>query len=241
MFQMQLFSHSLPTPAENLALDEALLEMAQNGESGPLLRFWESPTYFVALGYTNRAATEANLAQCAARNIPILRRVSGGGTVLQGAGCLNYALIHPIEAGKEMDVEGTNCLVMRRQKTALEKATGREIQIAGYTDLALDGLKFSGNAQRRKSRFFLFHGTFLVDFDLELLAQCLQMPSRQPEYRGGRSHTRFVTNLGIERAKIEAALGEVWEAQASEIEIPHDRIHQLIAEKYGRREWNEKF
>lgn len=238
---MKSFSCSLPTPAENLALDEALLESAQNGEMGPILRFWESPTYFVALGYTNRAATEANFAECAARQIPILRRVSGGGTVLQGAGCLNYALIHPIEAGKEMDVEGTNCLVMRKQKAALETATGHKIEIAGYTDLAMDGFKFSGNAQRRKSRFFLFHGTFLVDFDLELLAKCLKMPSRQPDYRGGRSHSSFVANLGIERAKIKKSLGEIWEAETGEMEIPRARIEQLIAEKYGRREWNEKF
>src|SRR5689334_16956944 len=90
---MKILDLTLPTPAENLACDEALLQAAETGNSGEVLRFWESPTHFVVVGYANKVGAEVNVAACDARNVPILRRCSGGGTVLQGPGCLNYALV----------------------------------------------------------------------------------------------------------------------------------------------------
>src|SRR5215203_5375001 len=85
---------TLPTPAENLACDEALLDACTGRME--LLRFWEARDYFVVLGYANKVATEVNFSFCKQNKIPILRRCTGGGTVLQGPGCLNYSLILPV-------------------------------------------------------------------------------------------------------------------------------------------------
>src|SRR6266550_4117185 len=59
---MQYLDLSLPTPEENLACDEALLNFCEAGYDREILRLWESPTPFVVLGHGNRAADEANLA-----------------------------------------------------------------------------------------------------------------------------------------------------------------------------------
>ena len=80
---------TIPSPAENLACDEALLDWCESGDGVECLRFWESPEPFVVVGYANKVETEVNVAACEARKIPILRRCSGGGTVVQGPGCLN--------------------------------------------------------------------------------------------------------------------------------------------------------
>src|ERR1041384_3554800 len=90
---MKLLDLTLPTPAENLACDEALLDACEGGAADEVLRFWESSTPFVVVGYGNKVAREVNVAACEARGIPILRRCSGGGTVVQGPGCLSYALV----------------------------------------------------------------------------------------------------------------------------------------------------
>src|SRR5512139_3476750 len=90
---MQLFDQTFPTPEHNLACDEALLDCAESGEGGETLRFWEPAAPFVVLGHSNRLATEVDAAACERLGIPLLRRCSGGGTVLQAPGCLNYALI----------------------------------------------------------------------------------------------------------------------------------------------------
>ena len=200
----------------------------KNGARGPTLRFWESPEYFVALGYTNRAETEANLPACAAQNVPVLRRVSGGGTVMQGPGCLNYALVHPIAPGQTLNVEATNKMVMETQRAAFEKLLGETVSVAGHTDLATGNLKFSGNAQRRKARNFLFHGTILLDFDLELVQRLLRSPSKEPEYRARRSHREFIRNLPVSREEVKNALRAAWGADDVAASVEAAELDALI-------------
>src|SRR5450432_1212164 len=90
---MKRLDLTLPSPAENLAVDEALLDVCEAGNGEETLLFWEPCETFVGVGYANKIATEVNVAACEAKKIPIFRRCSGGGTVVQGAGCLYYALI----------------------------------------------------------------------------------------------------------------------------------------------------
>src|SRR2546427_554577 len=90
---------TFPTPQENLACDEALLDSCEDGLSDELLRFWEPMQHFVVVGYGNKVHTEVNVPFCRISNTPILRRCTGGGTVLQGPGVLNYSLILRIEDG----------------------------------------------------------------------------------------------------------------------------------------------
>jgi lipoate-protein ligase A len=201
---------TLPTPAENLAADEALWEECEAG-GAEALRFWESATPFVVVGYANRVATEVNLVACRERGVPVLRRVTGGGTVVQGPGCLNYSLIlrldhHPATAG----ITQTNLWIMNRHAAALTEVLGQPVRRRGDTDLAIGDRKFSGNAQRRGRQALLFHGTFLLDLDLGLVAALLPMPSRQPDYRAARSHGDFVMNLGVSAGAVKAALAAVW-------------------------------
>lgn len=238
---LQFLDLSFSDGASNLACDEWLLERAEAGGRGPTLRFWESPTYFVALGYTNRAETEANLMACAAAGVPILRRVSGGGTVLQGPGCLNYALIHPIAPGETLNVEATNIMVMETQRATIEKLCGERVAVEGHTDLAIAGRKFSGNAQRRKARHFLFHGTILLDFDLALVERLLLSPSKEPNYRARRAHGEFIRNLPVSRAAVKAALRVAWDAQGMGETVGRADLKSLIEEKYGRDAWNLRF
>lgn len=238
---MQFLDLSFRAPAQNLAADEWLLHQAEIGARGSTLRFWESPIYFVALGYTNSSHVEADEAACRAANVPILRRVSGGGTVMQGPGCLNYALVHPIAPGETLNVEATNKLVMETQRAAFAKLLGEDVAVAGHTDLATGNLKFSGNAQRRKTRFFLFHGTILLDFDLELVQRLLRPPSKEPSYRANRSHRDFIRNLPVSRAEVKAALRQAWNADESAETIAAGALDALVEERYARDEWNLKF
>jgi lipoate-protein ligase A len=229
----------LSSPAENLACDEALLDQSEAHGGSRVLRFWESTTHFVVLGYANKVREEVELDACRANSVPILRRCSGGGTVLQGPGCLNYSVILRIGDKSELQsVTGANHFVMARNRKALASLLGKDVTVEGHTDLAVGGLKFSGNAQRRKREWLLFHGTFLLKFDLGLIEKLLLPPARQPEYRQGRSHTKFVTQLNIARDVVKSALREAWDADKPKTDIPHERIAQLIAEKYSRDEWN---
>jgi lipoate-protein ligase A len=242
---VKLFDFTFPSPAENLACDEALLDWCESSGNEEVLRFWESPTHFVVVGYANRAESEVNVAACEARNIPILRRCSGGGTVVQGPGCLSYTLVLRITAdGPTRNISSANLFIMERNCKAIESAIGNRqsaIRVCGHTDLSIDGRKFSGNSQRRRRRCLLFHGTFLLDFDLKLIGELLRMPSLQPDYREGRGHDDFVRNLNVPLEDVKAALRKSWEVSGQFLGSPQSEIAKLVDQKYSKSEWNLKF
>ncbi|MBI4372420.1 MAG: lipoate--protein ligase family protein, partial [Candidatus Omnitrophica bacterium] len=174
---MKYIDHTFPTPEHNLACDEALLELSEEGNGHEVLRFWEPRDYFIVVGYSGKIHSEVNLSACKAKNIPILRRPSGGGTVVQGPGCLNFSLILEIGESKPLaNITETNCFIMRQHQKALESVVEKGIRIEGFSDLACGTLKFSGSAQRRRRRFILFHGTFLLDFDISIIQKLLPIP-----------------------------------------------------------------
>lgn len=245
---MNLLDLTLPTPAENLALEEALLDAAEVDAGGEVLRFWESPTPFVVVGYANRISAEVNVAACAARGIPILRRCSGGGTVVQGPGCLNYAVILRItETGPTRSISAANEHVMEHVRRAIASLTAdcrllasdSRVSVRGHTDLALGNLKFSGNAQRRRKNFLLFHGSLLLNFDLSLISELLNMPSLQPDYRAGRSHEQFIMNLKLPAAAVKQAISNEWQASETVMNLPS--LPAELLQKYNSTEWNRKF
>jgi lipoate---protein ligase len=231
---------TLPTPAANLACDEALLDACEEQAGGEVLRFWEPHHYFVVVGYSNHVALEVNEEACRREKWDVYRRCSGGGTVLQGPGCLNYSLILKLDENDALqNITAANCHIMGRHRDALTALLGRPVRVQGHTDLALDELKFSGNAQRRKRHALVFHGTFLLHFDLSLMEKFLPMPSRQPEYRQGRPHGQFLMNLPVPVDAVKNALCQAWSAGTA-LEVLPD-YQRLMAEKYSRDDWNLKF
>lgn len=226
-----------------MACDEALILWCEESPSSDeLLRFWAPADYFVVLGHSGKIDSEIDLASCQSNRIPILRRCSGGGTVLQGPGCLDYSLILRIDRRNALqNVSRTNAFVLRSLKHALEPLTGRAIEIRGRTDLALGTRKFSGNAQYRKRRYLLYHGTFLLHFDISLMEKFLPVPPKQPAYRQNRAHEKFLTNLNLPPDKAKEALMQSWRADEEFKDIPLEAIERLAKDRYSRDEWNFKF
>lgn len=247
---MNFFDATLPSSAENLACDEALLEFFEERGSGGILRFWEPQNYFVVVGYGNHVAREVNIDACKSEGISIFRRCSGGGTVLQGPGCLNYSLVLKIKEGGPLgSISSANRSIMERNRAAIEsefKTAAAKLKVSGHTDLVVEtgpgpARKFSGNAQKRKKHFLLFHGTFLLNFNIGLIEKYLRMPSREPAYRGGRSHENFLTNLHLPAETVKQAMRRAWKAKEALEAVPHQTIALLVRDKYATKEWNFKF
>jgi len=237
----RLLDLTLPSPAENLALDEALLleaeERLARGEapaSCETLRLWESSVPFVVLGVASRLAEDVDEDACAREGVPILRRASGGGTVLQGPGCLNFALVLSLEARGELrDVTRSYMAILDTIAAALGPG---EIVRQGTSDLAAAGKKLSGNAQKRTRRALLHHGTILHVSDLGRIARLLREPQRQPAYRAGRPHGDFLWNLPLPLAAIKARLAAAWKA-APRSPSPLPDLEPLLAGRHLDPGW----
>jgi lipoate-protein ligase A len=216
MYHLRL---TLDTPAANLALDEELLARAENGTlPGEVLRLWESPQPIVIQGRSS-PLREVNEDACREDGVPVLRRVSGGATVVLGPGCLMYAVVLSLEAQPELRaIDCAHRYVSQKLIAALSPLVPG-VACAGSSDLVISSgtatppRKFSGNSLRVRKNHLLYHGTVLYDFPLEMIERWLGEPVRQPEYRAARDHGAFLTNLPASRAAIEDALIEAWGAR----------------------------
>lgn len=240
MMPMRYLDLTLPTPAENLALDEALLDEAEAaGQPWETLRLWEPTGPMVVIGRSSRIADEVHLDACRQREIPVLRRTSGGAAIVTGPGCLMYAVVlsYQLRPALRM-VDEAHRSVLGTLVDALEPLVP-EVRFCGTSDLALGPRKFSGNSVRCKRHHLLYHGTLLHDFPLELIDACLAMPPRQPDYRQGRKHHAFVANLPLSADAIRQSLRAAWHATEARLDWPRDRTARLVAEKYSQPAWNE--
>jgi lipoate---protein ligase len=235
---MHLLDRTLGTAAENLALDEALLLQAEAGDAGEALRLWEWPELAVVLGSGCKLHDDVEADACRADGVPVLRRSSGGGTVLLGRGCLCFSLVLAFERDLRLtEVRSSYDYILGRVVDAFALPG---LTLSGISDLALGGYKFSGNAQQRKRTHLLHHGTILYAFDLAAVSRYLRQPSRQPDYRADRQHGDFIRNLGRPRAWVVDRLRSAWLAEAQRDDVPAALVARLVEEKYSLREWTER-
>ncbi len=208
---MRVNCWTAPTVDENLAMDESLARTA-SATGRHQLRFWWGGLPAVVMGFSERAEEVADIAACARHGVRLLKRCTGGGAVLQTGGVLNYSLITPAPDHLDLKAgfrQGTDVVC------AILSAFGITGALRGASDVAVEDRKISGNAQARRWRALLVHGTLLVDFDSDLAEKVLLHPLREPEYRHGRSHRDFLVTLralgvhadrvSIEKVAVEAA------------------------------------
>ncbi len=238
---MKILDLTFSTAEENLACDEALLDTCEEGGSPEVLRFWEPTSSFAVLGFSCSWKSDVKNDGLSPL-VPTFRRASGGGTVLQGPGCLNYSLILKIDRDPCLaNLKASNFYVMVNHKEALSKKLGGNVEVQGYTDLTYHNLKFSGNAQRRKRHYLLFHGTFLLNFDLLQIESYLPLPKLQPAYRLGRPHLSFLTNIPLTAQETKDALIESWQAKGRLESVPLEKIDTLVRQRYADPGWITKF
>ena len=200
---LSLVNVQLTSPADHLRFDEELL-----GEGKAVLRFWETTQECVVLGQSGQCERDVYLTACQAASVPVLRRCSGGGAILLGPGCLNYAIVLPLgwdSAWRE--VRYSLRWTMDRVRQGLRLS---ELRNEGDCDLALRTRKVSGSAQRRTQSAILHHGTILYDFDASRAERFLRPPHRQPNYRAGRSHRDFLGNIPLDAGQIRERLMAAW-------------------------------
>jgi lipoate---protein ligase len=237
---MRLLDESFWSPAENLALDEVLLDDAESGRTGETLRFWESRISFVVLGVSQVLRQEVWEKNCIEDHIRILRRASAGGCVLQGPGCLNFTLVLAHAHRPEIQtIRGSYCYILDRICEALRQR-GVLAHHKGISDIAVGGKKVSGNAQKRRRKFILHHGTLLYKVDPEKMERYLREPPERPQYRGVRTHRGFVREIPLTPDQLREAVCEAFGIEGH-VTKPHrwelEAAQTLVEEKYSTPQW----
>jgi lipoate-protein ligase A len=236
----------LPTVAENLALDEGLLEAADAGQAADeILRLWRAESLFVVVGRSSRVAAEVQRDVAQRWNVPIFRRVSGGTSIVAGPGCLFYSVLLDLEQRPHLRMlDEAHRFVMSTLKRGIAPLRP-DVRFVGTCDLVVPAApratelrKFSGNALRVGRRWMLYHGTLLVDMQLQWISQLLKHPPREPDYRAGREHSEFLTNLHVDQTELIASLQQAWRAEGAPDNLPTEIVARLVDERYALDAWN---
>jgi len=175
----------------NLALEEALIT-SQQPNAAPNIRIWSDPPAIV-VGRFQDIRLEADISLCMRKSIIIARRFTGGGTVYQDQGNINFTLVtwEPV-----IDLEA----IQHRNISILKETLlgmGVESTITSPNSISVQGRKISGASAAVRRNLVLWHATLLVSTDPVTITQVLS-PSREnfPTSRV-RSRWQPVTNLQI--------------------------------------------
>ncbi|WP_321279894.1 lipoate--protein ligase [Marinifilum fragile] len=182
---MNYFISNSNDPYYNLACEEYLLK---NYDEDFFFLYINQDSLVV--GKHQNTLAEINLDRVNEENIPVVRRLSGGGTVYHDFGNLNYCLIKKGEKGKLVDFKSYSSPIIQ----ALQKL-GVNAKFEGKSDLTIDGKKFSGNASHVYKNKVMQHGTMLFSSDLKRLNQLLKVNPLKFTDRGVRSIRSRVTNI----------------------------------------------
>lgn len=191
-------------PAFNLALEESLLINLPRESEGIFLLWQNSPA--IIIGRHQVAAEVVDTGKIQEANLPVIRRISGGGAVYHDSGNLNFSFMD--YANREMRIDFRRFLEPVRLALA---DLGIESEISGRNDLEAAGKKISGSGQILRARKILHHGTLLFNADLNAMHNFLRVSDAKFRSRGIASQHARTANLLALCAK-PFSLGDLKEA-----------------------------
>lgn len=182
---MKILVNDHRDPCFNLATEEYLLK---NTSEDIIFLYRNSPS--VVVGKHQNAMGEVNYKFVKENNIPLVRRISGGGTVYHDEGNINFTFIRNGEEGHLV-----NFRMFIEPIAEYLKLCGVPAEIGVRNDILVDGLKVSGNAEHIYKKRTLHHGTLLFSSNLDSLRGCLKTEEGKYTDRAVKSVRSKVSNL----------------------------------------------
>ncbi|MFW9978843.1 MAG: DUF116 domain-containing protein [Candidatus Thorarchaeota archaeon] len=179
MTKWRLLDTGVLTGAENMALDDALLECRSNGLTKNTLRILQFSSATVLVGFHQSIAQEVRVDYCKRHDIDYNRRITGGGAILFTPTCLGWELIADKKAPGinelRYDLDKLARLSCAGTVAGLKKL-GLEAEFRPKNDIEINGRKISGTGGTERGGAFLYQGTLLIDFDVDLMLRTLRIP-----------------------------------------------------------------
>lgn len=189
----RILDTGLRSAAENLALDRALLEARQAGESPNTLRFLRfEPSALV--GYHQDVVRELHLEYCAAHGIAVQRRITGGGAIYFDPAQLGWELFLDRRALGSAEMENIAARICNAAADGL-RALGVDARFRPRNDIEVNGRKISGTGGVFEGEALMYQGTLLIDFDVERMLRVLRIPAEKLTHKAIASARERVANL----------------------------------------------
>jgi lipoate-protein ligase A len=199
----------------------------------------------IIVGKHQNTLAEINIDFVKEKNIPVVRRITGGGTVFHDLGNINFTFIKNGVEEKLVDFRKFTLPIIE-----VLQQLGIEARFEGRNDLTIDGKKFSGNAEHVHKNRVLHHGTMLFASDLSQLSDALKVDPLKFTDKAVKSVKSRVTNISSHLEKPMDVIGfkdliqnhlnekfrDITFYQFSEED--KTKIYELVKTKYNTWEWN---
>lgn len=188
--------------ADNMALDETLLETRASKDSPDTLRFLQFTPPVVLVGYHQSVSEEVRTDYCVANGIDINRRITGGGAILFDESQLGWEVIC------EKSFFNTSIITTRLFEKLCTPVVqtlsqfGLNAAFRGKNDIEINGKKISGTGGTELYDAFFFQGTLLVDFDVDTMLKSLKIPVEKLKAKEINSIKERVTCLKWELGNV---------------------------------------
>lgn len=191
-----------------MAVDESILLAVDGGRAPDTLRLWRNLNA-VVLGQSQSVELEVNFKAAIGYGTAIVRRFTGGGTVYQDLGNLNWTVV--MNKSRLPISDGMPEIFRAASEPIIEglRLLGINTTFQNPNIIQLDQKKVSGMAARIKREAILCHGTLLVNTNLEILREVLDVPGQTDVKSVPRSVHAEVTNLRQETNHKDITLCEV--------------------------------
>ena len=154
---------------------------------------WIPDNIYIVLGASNNPNNALYLENVNQDKITVLKRPSGGQTVMLtpnniiiSAIFFDQAMLHPKDVFQHI-----NRLII----SSIERVGIQHLSMMGISDIAISGKKVLGSAINRSKDALLYHAVLNLSEPSSTFEKYLKHPSQEPDYRRGRSHSEFVTSL----------------------------------------------
>jgi lipoate-protein ligase A len=229
-----------------LAGEEVALNSIGSG-GDPIIRFWSWSRKAATIGSFQMLEDEIYADRCMRDDIPVIRRISGGGAMYHVPGNeFVFSLTAP-PGVIDRDIARSYDQILSPIVSGL-KDIGVEAVIAD-NNLMVRRFKISGSSQRRRKRAVLHHGTILYTADQEEMLKYIKGDKVIPSGKGTCSNYRPVAGISD---LSDRSFSEVYRiVRESLLERKEYRVDdwtdaemsealRLVREKYGKDEWTLK-
>lgn len=241
---MKLINNNQITDATlNLALEEWAVRNL-DFENEDYLLFYINRNAII-IGKHQNTIEEINAEYVKQKNIQVVRRISGGGTVYHDDGNLNFSFLTKFSPDSIHNFKKFTHPVINTLHDL-----GINAELNGRNDITVDGKKISGNAQFSNTKAMFSHGTLLFNSNIDDVVEALNVKADKIESKGIKSIRSRVGNISeymnqkinifdFRQKLIESIFGKtenypvfnLWEKQWEE-------VYKLANEKYRNWDWN---
>ncbi|SPD74730.1 Biotin/lipoate A/B protein ligase [uncultured Desulfobacterium sp.] len=190
----RLLDTGVLSAAENMALDEVILEARSKNFVPNTLRLLQFNPPAVLVGYYQSVEQEVRMDFCRKHRIDINRRITGGGAIFFDNSQLGWGIY---ASKKELGITNLEILFKRICQAVIFglKRLGIEAKYRPKNDIEVAGRKISGTGGTEEKGAFLFQGTLLMDFDVDTMLKSLRIPTEKLMDKGIESARERTTCL----------------------------------------------